>query len=167
MGRQFSFFLGPADQKPFDETIRAAGDVVYFKSRPTTATAEEVLTSVLPEYGKDELQLLMARRDDIPRLKFEPIRGRNEFSCDQNSNNIVELSRCYVNDKYISVGRMYLVASYFDSANSLIRKPPEFLTWAEHIYKRAKRSLTHLGQGFYAGAEALKLQKDGIELKYF
>ena len=167
MGRQFSFFLGPADQGPFEEAIRAAGEVFFLKSRPTTDAADIVPTSVLSEHGKDDLQLLMARRDDIADIKFTPIRGREQFYCEANSNNIVEFSRCYVSPEYISVGRLYLVSSYFDSTDCLVRKSPEFLTWAEHIFKRAKRSLTHLGQGFYAGGDALKLQKDGVELKYF
>jgi hypothetical protein len=42
MGRQFSFFLGPDDITPFEETLRSSGDLTFVSDRPYEPRAVEI-----------------------------------------------------------------------------------------------------------------------------
>lgn len=107
-------------------------------------------------------RLLVARRVDLPRIDFAPIRGRNDFTYDINKAPVIEFDRCYVTDRFIRVGRLYRVDKYWDENKQLVSKPDAFIEWADRLYKLAKASLTKVEQGCYAGAEALELRKKGV-----
>ena len=161
-GKQFSFFLGFADQIKFEEALRSSGDIAFLKFWPKSIRPEELSTSQVLTMGQDVLQVLIARRDDISQIEFLPIKGREAFSCDPTFAPVVEFGRCYVTDRYIRAGRLYRVDKYWDDNRQLIDKPIAFIDWADQLYKLAKASLTKVEQGCYAGAEALELRKAGV-----
>jgi hypothetical protein len=161
-GRQFSFFLGPADQLPFERAIRASGDVVFLKSWPRTSRPEIIADSVVTAPGKEILPILIARKEDIGKIVFTPVRGRDVFSCDAHTQPVIEFSRCYITDRFIRAGRLYRVDKYWGCDGTLATKSPEFVEWGERLYSLARRSLTRVEQGLFAGAEALKLRQTGV-----
>jgi hypothetical protein len=58
--------------------------------------------------------------------------------------------------------RLYRIDKYWGDDGKLVSKSPEFIDWADRLYKLAKASLTKVEQGCYAGAEALELRKAGV-----
>jgi hypothetical protein len=161
-GRQFSFFLALADQVGFQEAIQALGDVVFLHSRSPTAIPEECSSTIVTKFGETPLRVLIARRADLAQIKFRPISGRNEWTCDVITQPIIEFDRSFVSDKSIAAGRLYRVDKYWGDDGKLLSKPDSFIEWANRLYKLAKASLTKVEQGCYAGAEALELRKKGV-----
>ena len=161
-GKQFGFFLSSADQVGFEEALRSSGDIVFLKYWPSSRRPEEVDTSQISVMGQEILQLWISRKEDIPHVKFLPVKGRDTFSCDPTFAPVVEFGRCYETSRYIRSGRLYRVDKYWNEDKQLVDKPVEFIEWADRLYKAAKASLTKVEQGFYAGAEALTLRKAGI-----
>ena len=161
VGRQFSFFWGPEDQLPFEMALRETGDVAFLKERSRSPTAEVCSSSVISEFGKEWLGILVARSDDVGRIRFRPIRGRVDFSCDPVIEPIVEFSRCYVDNKIIRPGRLYRVDEYFDDGD-VIRKSATFIKWAEKLFDNGRAGLEMLRPGLYAGFHASKLREAGI-----
>jgi hypothetical protein len=164
-GRQFSFFLGPQDQLPFEEALLATGQVVFLKDRPRSATPEEQESSVISRFGEEWLQLLIARRGDLKDISFNPIKNRGDFSCDITLDPVVQFSRCYIDSKIISAGRLYRIDKYYNENGILTSKSTEFIKWADLLFKNGKKILHRIEQGFYAGTEALTLRKAGVQFE--
>jgi hypothetical protein len=164
-GRQFSFFLGPNDQKSFEEALRGTGQVAFLKDRSHSPVAETQNSSVILKFGEEWLRILIARRDDVDKIRFKPIKDRNDFSCDVTLEPIVQFSRCYVDDKIIRPGRLYRVDEYFDTNDKLKEKSPAFIEWADQLFANGKEALHKIGPGLYAGTEALALREAGVEFE--
>ena len=165
MGRQFSFFLGPKDQEPFEDALRRSGDLVFLKNWPLSPEPEELKSSVVLEMGREVLTLLVARRADVPLIRFQPIKGRADFSCDPTFAPVVAFSRCYVTNRFIRAGRLYRTDAYWNDDDERQKKPSEFIAWADRLYKLGKRSLTLVEGTYYAGADALRLRDQGVALE--
>jgi hypothetical protein len=164
-GQQFSFFLGPNDQKSFEEALREAGQVVFLKDRSHASAPETQSSSIILRFGEEWLRILIARSDDVDRIMFNPIKGRNDFSCDATVEPIIQFSRCYVDDQIIRPGRLYRVDEYFDDNGELKEKSPAFIEWADRLFAHAKKALHKIGPGLYAGTEALELRERGVEFE--
>lgn len=161
-GRQFTFFLAPADQVAFEAVLRSVGDIAFLEVRPQCPEAIEVPNSIIRAMGEEDISLLIARRVDMSQILFTPIRGRSDFTYDVNKVPVIEFDRCYATSRFIRAGRLYRVDKYWDENRQLVSKPPEFIDWADRLYKLAKASLTKVEQGCYAGTEALELRKKGV-----
>lgn len=117
-GKQFSFFLGPADQIRFEEALRSSGEIAFLKVWPTSAHPEEQPTSRVLAMGSEILDLWIARREDLSQIEFRQVKGRDVFSCDLTFAPVVEFGRCYVTDLYIRAGRLYWVDEYWDESGN-------------------------------------------------
>lgn len=163
-GRQFSFFIGPSDQIGLQDTLRSSGDISFLNDWPLSSTPDEIETSVIQNAQIEPFRILIARKVDVPQIEFRPIKGREEFSCDPVLSPVVEFSRfpTIVANRFLRAGRLYRVDKYWNDDGKLVSKSPEFIEWSEHLYKLVKKSLIKVGQGCFAGAEALELRRSGI-----
>jgi hypothetical protein len=153
--------MGPSDQIAFDAVLREDEEIVFLRSWPNTPSPEIILSSVrndINEVGK----ILIARIGDVNNLTFNKIRNRDVYSCNESVELVVEFSRCYVGDKFIRAGRFFRVDRFWNADDKLECKSKEFTTWADALYRRAKKSLLKIEQFHYAGAEALEMRKAGI-----
>ncbi len=161
-GKQFGFFLAPSDQLEFEGELRTSGDIVFLSERPSLPAAEELSTTQILKMGKEPLGVLIARREDVGSLRFPAVKNTNIYVCDTYDSLAVEFSRCYVTERFIRAGRLYRVDKYWDKNNNLATKPADFIDWAERLHKIAKKSLTKVEQGYFAGKEALELRASGV-----
>ena len=161
-GKKFTYFLAPSDQIGFEAALRASGDIALLSRLSKSVRPEEVPTSRVLAMGKETLDLWIARRADLPEIEFKPVGARGEFYCDQTFAPVIEFDRCYVTDRYIRAGRLYRVDKYWNANKQQVSKPEAFVEWANLLYKLAKKSLTKVEQGCYAGKEALELRKTGM-----
>jgi hypothetical protein len=161
-GKAIQFFLAKSDQLAFEDVLRSSGDIAFLNVWPSSAAAAELATSVVRKMGDEVLDVLIARKDDIGSIRFSPIKGRDVFSCDPTLESVVEFSRCYATDRFIRAGRLFRNDKYWDDRRVLVSKPDAFIEWSERLYSLAKKSLTKVEQGYFAGAEALKLRKAGV-----
>jgi hypothetical protein len=162
-GKQFSFFLGLTDQIAMEEAIRASGDVVILSARSRAAWADEKESSVMHDPENEVFRVLIARRTDLPLIHFHPTHSPdNDFACKVLDQQIVEYDRMVGFKHFIRAGRMYRVDKFWNANHQIVSKSPEFIEWADRLYKLVKRSLTKVEQGFYAGQEALAMRRSGV-----
>ena len=163
-GRQFTFFIGPSDQLDLEKALRASGDIGFLNDWPQSAMPEEIDTSVIRDPCAEPFRILIARKIDVSQIEFRPIKGRKEFSCDPVLSPVVSFSRfpAVFANRFLRAGRLYRVDKYWSDDGRLVSKSPEFTDWCERLYKLAKKSLTKIEQGCFAGSEELELRKAGI-----
>ncbi len=162
-GKQFSFYLGLTDQIALEEAIRASGDVLFLGRRSSSARGEEQASSILMDIENEWPLVLIARRADFPIIRFTPTYSTdNDFACKVLDQRIIEYDRMVGFKTFIRAGRLYRVDKFWDANNQLVSKSPQFVDWADHLYKLVKKSLTRVEQGFYAGREALAMRNTGV-----
>lgn len=165
LGRQFSFFLGPGDQAPFEQALRSAGSMVILKARSASSVPEQLNTTVIARFGEEDLHVLLARNSDVETITFRPVRGRPEYSGNPTTEPFVEFSRCYVSTDIIRPGRLFYIPKYPGDDGQVIVKPAAFTEWADRLLQAAKASLTKIDSNFYAGADAIRLRTAGTVLE--
>ena len=159
MGRQFSFFLGPEDVAPFEETLLSNGDITFLVDQPLGRIATE-----LPGLAAGSMRTLLARPSDVSKIQFNPIKTQVYISSDCFSQNFIECDVLTIlHNGYILEGRLYYNATYWNTQNEHVQKPEEFVKWAERLYRRTKKSLTHVEKWFYAGGHAMQLRAEGFK----
>jgi len=162
-GRQFSFFLGPADQQALEDAIRSSGDIVFLADRSHSTNGQELISSIIDDPEKQPFGCLIARRADLAEIRFKPTGYRDDdFACNVTYEPVVEFDRFFLFKNFLRAGRFYRVDEYWNEENELTSKPPEFIEWADRLYKLVKKSLTRVEQGHFAGIEALAMRKSGI-----
>lgn len=120
---------------------------------------------MITRFGEEPLRVLLARPADVGDIKFRPIEGREDYSCNPGTERVVEFDRCYVTPDFIRPGRLYFIPNYYDEANRVIDKPREFVDWADGLLGAARRVLKRAGPNFLAGDDALKLRESGVRLE--
>jgi hypothetical protein len=73
------------------------------------------------------------------------------------STTAIEFLRCVTLGKEISRGRFYFVAKFYDEADNLVEKPPEFIAFAKRTFDIVKKYTKRNEIGDYVGHEAAKL----------
>ena len=121
---------------------------------------------MIHDLGKDPFRVLIARREDISNISFRPIKGRDEYSCDVTIQPVVEFDRFFGNSRFIRAGRLYRIDKYPGDDGKLVSKPDAFIEWGERLYQGAKKSLTKVEQGCFAGEEALKMREAGVAFEW-
>lgn len=161
---QLNFFLGPEDQEILEKCFIECGEFMIMRPRNISSLCV-LSTTIIIDFGKSELRVLLARKADLEYIKFRPVQTTGMNSANDISNPVIEYDRCYVGDNFIRRGRLYFVAKYFDEDGELIRKPADYLRWAKCILRKVKSKLLHQGNGVYLGPEAKALLQQGWLLK--
>lgn len=162
-GKQFSFYIGLTDQIAIEEAIRASGDVVVLESRSGCKRGGERDSSIMRNPDNERFRVLIARRADFPLIRFHPTHSPdNDFACDDFTQPIVQFDRGFYFKRFFRACRMYRQDRYFNEHDELVSKSPEFIEWADRLYKLVKKSLIKVEQGRYAGREALAMRQSGI-----
>jgi hypothetical protein len=163
-GRQINFFLGAADQDPFERALLQAGDFLILKARVRSPSLETERTTVIQAFGEEPLRVYLARPEDAREIELSLIGETSEYSIDPVLNRVVEFDRCYVAESLIRPGRLYYVPAFFQNGK-LLRKPTDFLYWCDRLFREARHQLKKVDRSWYAGPEALVLRQSGWRLE--
>lgn len=162
-GKQFSFYIGLTDQIAIEEAIRASGDVAVLEGSSPTEKAVERDSSIMCDTENEHFRVLVARRADLSHLRFRPTGSpKKDYWYDTLRQPIVEFDRSFTFKRFIRAGRMYRQDRYYNEYDELVSKSPEFIDWADRLYKLVKKSLIKIERGRYAGREALAMRQSGI-----
>ena len=164
-GRQQSFFLAPSEQAAFELKLREAGDMSVLMARSSTPLPITIASTVIAQFGKERLRVLLARTEDVDEVVFVPVAGRREYSCDPTSSPVVEFDRCYAADDFIRSGRLYFIPRYYGPDGNLISKNQNFLDWASAMMRAARRYLHEVDHDVFAGPEAVALRASGFRFE--
>jgi len=158
--------------KPIDQVTRA--DVVEVLEPiwlTTPETARRILQrldrvmrwAVGNEHRRDAIDMTLVR-DALPRQPKRRLTVRHMPSVPWPNAPAFWAIIAYSHSAptFMRAGRFYRVDQYWNDDRELISKPPEFIEWADRLYKLVKKSLTKVEQGHFAGVEALAMRKSGI-----
>ena len=158
MGRKFSFFLSSSDQQRFNSFLLDVDDSVFFNSRPNYPEAQILDSSA----SRESHRVLVGRRSDLSNIRFISISGCSDFSSDVSSQPFIEFDRSHLKAKCLWEGRLYRTDRFWDENGEISLKSEDFVRWADRLFRIAKKSLTKIESGFYAGDEAIEMRKNGI-----
>jgi hypothetical protein len=163
VSKQFSFYIGMTDQIAIEEAIRASGDVAIFEDLSPEESGVERESSIMLDPVTEHFAILIARRADLPHIHYRPTGSpKNDYWCDEYRQPIVQFDRSFFFKRFIRAGRMYRHDRYYNEHDELVSKSPEFIEWADRLYKLVKKSLIKIERGRYAGREALAMRQSGI-----
>jgi hypothetical protein len=142
MGRQIDFFLHQEDQADFDKLLKGLGDIVllpYYHHDKKVSIIEDTLIRDLEKEGG---RVYLIRREDFKDISLTHIEKFGYWLLDDRTLPIVHFDRSVTKDDKIERGRIYFEADYVDTKQMImIKKPEDFVKWADNIIKTVKRKL--------------------------
>lgn len=158
MGRQFSYYCLANDLADIQRQVftPAAGRLVSTEIVGGTDVVVPVESFALESsrMGHETLSLLLLPPSAMQR------EVRNGPWIDKSKSHVVEVARCFTDKKIVRSARFWYETRFFEG-NELHTKPPEFVAWAELVFRRTKSLLqrhevNHRGHQYFEwfGSEA-------------
>jgi hypothetical protein len=138
MGRQFSYYCLANDLASIQRQVFSPAD-----GRLVSAEKVGGMHLVVPvdsfalennRMGHETVYLLLL---PPPAMQLEV---RNGPWIDTSKSHVIEVGRCFTDGKLVRPARFWYETRFF-KGNVLHTKPPEFVTWAEQIFRKTKSLL--------------------------
>jgi len=144
MSRQFRLYLLPSDIEDLLIDLRSQFDLKILQAYSKTAIPVE-LASPIQRWPRNARQAahtsvhcyLAARSEADLQMWFAGKRG--EWILDEKSE-VIQFSGCDFDGTTLAEGRFYFQTDQL-SRDAIVPKRREFLTWADRVFRRAKKDL--------------------------
>jgi len=155
MGRQFQIYLLPSDTTGLVETLRREVRIRLLAIRSPGPDAVEGELPIRTQLRLAPLKCLLAPDLSIPiQLKLDYIEKQGYWIVDTLFSDVIEFSGCYFDEKTLQRGRFFYDPGFYN-AEQWQEKSPEFLTWAEKVFRTAKKTLKRIPSlDAYVGQDA-------------
>lgn len=166
MGRQFRFYLLPSDIDRIMEelqtnlAVRMIGDV---SPSPCPIELESPFTRVDPQQQvwPATLANCYLTSSDSPDIRMWYMPKRQLWAIDDDRSEVIEFSGCEFSGTVLNVGRFYYLSDMLVNM-SMWPKRPEFVSWAEKVFKTTKKILNYSPNLLaYIGEHAAKWKREG------
>src|SRR5947209_17601713 len=161
MGRQVNFYMLPEDLAEFELMLRDHGGVLFISDNSPTAQVQFLETLQIPDLGRTNLKLHLARAADLERIITVPIPARQIWTISEDRSWVVELFRCFYDGTVVRRGRLYYVPAYYDSEDQLVKKGQDFCEWADRLLRWIRNHYKRGSRDGYVGPYALKWISEG------
>jgi hypothetical protein len=135
MGRQFTYYCLPNDLAGIQHQVFAPADgrLVSTEKVGGTHVVVPVESFALEgnRMGHETVFLLLLPPPPMQR------EVRNGPWIDTSKSHVVEVGRCFTDGKLVRSARFWYETRFFEGAK-LRMKPPEFVAWAERIFRKTK-----------------------------
>jgi hypothetical protein len=160
MGRQVQIYLLPSDAVKLIAILKQKADLRLLSGHSTTSEPHEVDSPILTAGGTTRADCLIA--PIRASIRAEYIESQNLWSVDTLVSEVIELTACYFDGTSIKRGRMYYQVGFYNGNGVWQDKSPEFLSWAEMIFRTAKRFLKRdKALDAYVGEDAYRWRASG------
>ena len=162
MGHQVNFYMLPDDLAEFEQMLQRQSGVVFLNAWFSTPAVERLPALAIPEMGKTQLMVYLAREADVPYIHTTAIRSQQHWIVDEGRSPVVEFTRCYYDGKMIRRGRLYFNTRFYDEAGHWVGKPHDFVRWADGLLRWIRkhyRKDPHTT--FYVGSHAWQWTSQG------
>lgn len=143
MGRQINFFLHQDDQDDFDKLLKSFGDIVllpYFHYDNKVGTVND---TIIRDLKKEERRIYLIQNKDFKNVRLTHIEKFGYWLVDDSALPVIHFDRSVTTDDKIQSGRLYFTVDYVDPNKMLmIKKPDDFIKWADNVIKTVRRKLT-------------------------
>lgn len=164
MSKQFHIYALPADIERLITHLREKLNVILISPtspgpKPTWIDSPIRQTSVLPsEKGTSVRCCLVA--NGLANIQFKHYPTRSAWHVTEDSE-LISLSGCDFDGGVLVRGRFYCQTDFL-KRQEIVKKTPEFLHWAESVFRVAKGSLQRSKElDAYVGADAMAWEKVG------
>ena len=143
MGRQFQLYLLSEDAEGLVAELRSRIGLKLFGEDSSSAESVELVTPVSESNSKEGEPIWSCRCYLAPpwnaqiKMHFSPVQSR--WYVDTESE-VIEFSGCHFRGNLLLRGRFYYQRE-FVAGNAFVAKSEEFLTWAEKVFRTAKKLL--------------------------
>jgi hypothetical protein len=167
MSKQFRVYLLPSDAKRLLEELRGRNSFRCLSDR--SATMEPVdLASPLrqsEDHRVTSVRCFLAQPSD-GKVRLEHYPTLSAWLV-QIESEVIEFSGCDFNGDTLRVGRFYFQTDFL-AGQEILPKRPEFIAWADKIFRYAKRSLHRSAElDAYVGSDAEEFRNTGGTFKQF
>jgi hypothetical protein len=162
MGKQFQLYLLPSDTTRLVEVLRREAGIRLLAVRSPRPEPVEGDLPIRTEVQLAPLKCLLAPDLSIPaQFKLDYIEKQNYWIVNTLFSDVIEFSGCYFDEKTLQRGRLFYNPGFF-SAEEWQEKSPQFLRWADRLFKTAKKSLKRIPSvDAYVGADAERWRSAG------
>jgi len=165
MSRQFRVYLLPPDAELLMETLRSQVELSiiqpYSPGLYPAYVESPMRYDSLPQFGRESVRVdcyLAPSKDPDIRMRF--IQARSQWSV-QDESEVIEFRGCEYAKNILLQGRFYFQNDLL-SRGMIIPKRTEFLSWADKVFRTAKKSLQWSKTlDAYVGEEAEKWRQAG------
>jgi hypothetical protein len=153
MGKQFQVYLLPSDADQLVERLRHELGLTLFASRSSRPEPVEGASSVRIVSGLARVDCLLAPDLLVP-IKLDYVEKQRYWSINTLFSEVVEFSGCHFDGKTLKRGRFFYDRGFY-SAERWQEKSPDFLAWAEKLFRTTKKSLKRVSTlDAYVGEDA-------------
>jgi hypothetical protein len=166
MGRQFRFYLLPSEIDAIVAKLRAEfeaqviGDV---SPQPHPTPISSHFEHVDPKQKSSHASGVHCylTSSSNPELRMWYMGKRQLWAIDDDRSEVIQFSGCYFSGAVLDVGRFYYRAEMLLDM-SIWQKRPEFVSWADKIFRATKRTLKYSPKlAAYIGEEAARWKRQG------
>lgn len=151
MGRQISTFMHPDDLAELQSEVERRGDVTVYAGRFATPSPPELSSSLVVDYGHDNLRVYLGRRDESSKII---VKATDEYRyIDSALSPVVEFDRPYFDGSLIRAGRMWYSTGAWIQG-SWLPASPEFMAWADSWLRWIRRRYRKLDSVTWVGPHA-------------
>jgi hypothetical protein len=140
MGKQFRFYLCDEDLTDLFNKSLSGVSIALLKNKIEDNESGEIESLLGFLGGIYGIQIYMTSEGLLSDVSYKQIKNTNISYINVANENVVELIRCFYDEKVFRSGRMYYVDNYL-SDGIKIKKPENFINWVKDIFKRVKKSL--------------------------
>ncbi len=153
MGRQFQVYLLPSDALSLVELLQKEVGLRLLSTRSQKPHPIVVESPIRSEAGFIRIDCLLAPNDSAS-IKFNHLEQLNQWNINTLLSEVIEFSGCHFDNSTLKRGRFFYDVGFY-AAKQWERKAPDFLLWAESIFKVTKRFLSRVPKlDAYLGADA-------------
>ena len=139
MGRQFQVYLLPSDAVRLVEIIRDKVALRLLASRSSQQDPVEIESPILTQGGFTRADCLLA--PIAASLQIRYVDKQSYWYVDTLFSEAIEFKACHFDEKTIKRGRLYYDQGFYNVQGKWQDKSPDFLTWAEKVFRTAKKTL--------------------------
>jgi hypothetical protein len=164
---QLNYLLAPADISCVEKIIEADGRFRFLHQplfSPTVSLAQSVPPAKDGQWG--DRFMVIVRPGDEERIGLHFIETCRYFLPDTMNGYAVEYGRCFFDGKILGRNRMCFFSTYSDSSGNYRYKDADFIKDVRSLFRKVKRILSPIENGWYAGNEALELRKQGLKFDF-
>jgi hypothetical protein len=164
MSKQFQIYALPADIERLIAQLREKLNVILISPtspgpKPTWIESPIRQTSVLPSKQGTSVDCCLVA-NGLANIQFEHSPTRSTWRVTEESE-LISFSDCDFDGSVLVRGRFYCQTDFL-KGQEIVKKRPEFLQWAESVFRVAKGSLQRSKElDAYVGSDAMAWEKGG------
>lgn len=138
---QVSFYMSRNDLEDFESALLTYSDVAIIEV-PLHHDELHVSKSFSPTNENKWLTTYITLSAFLPHVLTKYVPLQKYWLINEVESPVVEFSRCYENDEFIRVGRLYFISTYDGDEGKVVSKPEEFIRFANWLIRWIRKAYT-------------------------